>query len=186
MDAETRAAHAAHALHVATGEGVPVGDPAGAFRSHLKPGEEIGDIFIFTPHPAPEPVKTNRQAHEEAAGMGLEYAFFKLNGIDPDAPAPEPVLAPTVDAGPVENASEQAHRCYHQWTRSGHRTAPAPPAAAPDPRDALLNSVRVDLGTILANTLNPAHTMTGRGLEEVVDACHEIAGRALAKLEPKP
>jgi hypothetical protein len=35
--------------------------------------------------------------------------------------------APTVDAGPVENASEQAHRCYHQWTRSGHRPVPADP-----------------------------------------------------------
>lgn len=30
--------------------------------------------------------KTNRQAHEEAAGMGLEDSFFAANGIDPDAP----------------------------------------------------------------------------------------------------
>jgi hypothetical protein len=27
-----------------------------------------------------------RQAHEEAAGMGLCDEFFVLNGIDPDAP----------------------------------------------------------------------------------------------------
>lgn len=29
--------------------------------------------------------RTNRQAHEEAAGMALENAFFFINGIDPDA-----------------------------------------------------------------------------------------------------
>jgi hypothetical protein len=28
---------------------------------------------------------TNREAHEEAAGMQLEDLFFVLNGIDPDA-----------------------------------------------------------------------------------------------------
>ena len=28
---------------------------------------------------------TNREAHEEAAGMGLDLLFFSLNGIDPDA-----------------------------------------------------------------------------------------------------
>lgn len=27
---------------------------------------------------------TNRQIHEDAAGMGLEDAFFRMNGIDPD------------------------------------------------------------------------------------------------------
>jgi hypothetical protein len=32
---------------------------------------------------------TNRQAHEEAAGMNLEDAFFTANGIDPDATCPE-------------------------------------------------------------------------------------------------
>lgn len=32
------------------------------------------------------PVITNRQAHEEAAGMGLCDEFFTLNHIDPDAP----------------------------------------------------------------------------------------------------
>ena len=163
MDAETRAAHTAHARHVATGE-----EPIQADK------EEAGPVLIRSYHPddIPEGLAARwvKDSDEEAGGF---WAY-------PASPAP------TVDAGPVENASEQAHRCYHQWTRSGHRTAPAPPAAAPDPRDALLNSVRVDLGTILANTLNPAHTMTGRGLEEVVDACHEIAGRALAKLEPNP
>ena len=30
---------------------------------------------------------TNRESHEEAAGMGLEPAFFTSNGIDPDAEA---------------------------------------------------------------------------------------------------
>jgi hypothetical protein len=30
-------------------------------------------------------MKTNRQAHEEAAGMGLDDAFFRMNNIDPDA-----------------------------------------------------------------------------------------------------
>lgn len=30
--------------------------------------------------------RTNRQAHEDAAGMNLEDSFFKVNGIDPDAP----------------------------------------------------------------------------------------------------
>jgi len=28
---------------------------------------------------------TNRQLHENAAGMGLEDAFFRMNGINPDA-----------------------------------------------------------------------------------------------------
>lgn len=28
---------------------------------------------------------TNREAHEKAAGMNLEMAFFTTNGIDPDA-----------------------------------------------------------------------------------------------------
>ncbi len=28
---------------------------------------------------------TNRQAHEEAAGMNLDSMFFIANGIDPDA-----------------------------------------------------------------------------------------------------
>jgi hypothetical protein len=28
---------------------------------------------------------TNREAHEEASGMGLEDSFFRMNGIDPDA-----------------------------------------------------------------------------------------------------
>lgn len=30
-------------------------------------------------------MKTNRQLHEEAAGMNLENLFFAMNGIDPDA-----------------------------------------------------------------------------------------------------
>lgn len=28
---------------------------------------------------------TNRQAHEQAAGMNLDDVFFRFNGIDPDA-----------------------------------------------------------------------------------------------------
>jgi len=28
---------------------------------------------------------TNREAHEEAAGMNLSDMFFRFNGIDPDA-----------------------------------------------------------------------------------------------------
>jgi hypothetical protein len=37
---------------------------------------------------------TNRHLHEEAAGMGLEDAFFRMNGIDPDArPAPSSRVA---------------------------------------------------------------------------------------------
>lgn len=31
--------------------------------------------------------KTNREVHEEAAGMGLCPEFFAFNSIDPDAPA---------------------------------------------------------------------------------------------------
>ncbi|WP_394794906.1 hypothetical protein [Armatimonas sp.] len=34
-------------------------------------------------------IKTMRQAHEEAAGMGLEESFFTFNRIDPNAPAPQ-------------------------------------------------------------------------------------------------
>ena len=30
--------------------------------------------------------QTNREAHEEAAGMNLCEAFFEHSGIDPDAP----------------------------------------------------------------------------------------------------
>lgn len=33
--------------------------------------------------------QTNRQAHEEAAGMGLCDEFFVVSGIDPDAPHEE-------------------------------------------------------------------------------------------------
>jgi len=39
--------------------------------------------------PKPRP-KTNREVHEEAAGVGLCIEFFALNGIDPDAPYPGP------------------------------------------------------------------------------------------------
>jgi len=28
---------------------------------------------------------TNREAHEEAAGVNLDSRFFEINGIDPDA-----------------------------------------------------------------------------------------------------
>jgi hypothetical protein len=39
---------------------------------------------------------TNREAHEEAAGMPLDSSFFAINGIDPnteyvDVPAEDPV-----------------------------------------------------------------------------------------------
>jgi hypothetical protein len=33
---------------------------------------------------------TNREAHEEAAGMPLDDSFFRYNNIDPDAPAEQP------------------------------------------------------------------------------------------------
>ena len=32
---------------------------------------------------------TNREAHEKAAGMGLDDMFFTFNGIDPDAECEE-------------------------------------------------------------------------------------------------
>lgn len=32
---------------------------------------------------------TNREAHELAAGMGLDDMFFSMNGIDPDGICPE-------------------------------------------------------------------------------------------------
>ena len=35
---------------------------------------------------SPAEKKTNREAHEEAAGMGLCPEFFRMNKIDPDAP----------------------------------------------------------------------------------------------------
>jgi hypothetical protein len=34
-------------------------------------------------------IMTNREAHEKAAGMGLDDMFFRMNGIDPDAEATE-------------------------------------------------------------------------------------------------
>lgn len=34
---------------------------------------------------------TNREAHEDAAGMNLDDAFFRFNSIDPDAEYVEPV-----------------------------------------------------------------------------------------------
>jgi hypothetical protein len=40
---------------------------------------------------------TNREAHEEAAGMGLEDAFFRFNKIDPDAPAERVALKDAVE-----------------------------------------------------------------------------------------
>lgn len=38
-------------------------------------------------------MKTNRQAHEEAAGMGLDNLFFWINGINPDAEYKESIRA---------------------------------------------------------------------------------------------
>lgn len=43
--------------------------------------------------------KTNREAHEEWAGMGLEDAFFRFNKIDPADPA-EPT-APELEPCPL-------------------------------------------------------------------------------------
>jgi hypothetical protein len=66
-----------------------------------------------------------------------------------------------VDAGPVENASEQAHRCYHQWTRSG---------SAPDARDeieGLLQALAMaawDEGSDAGVVWCPDADMTERGV----------------------
>jgi hypothetical protein len=119
MDAETRAAHAAHARHVATGEGVP-------FRGvdHAAPGSTDysavvegfkspdGTLTITRSEliPAPEPVPTGEycgfcdcgifsdgSGHHSAQCVDTE-AGTKPN---PFARKPEPVPAPTVDAGPV-------------------------------------------------------------------------------------
>lgn len=40
---------------------------------------------------------TNREAHEEAAGMGLDDMFFRFNKIDPDAPAERTTLEDAVE-----------------------------------------------------------------------------------------
>lgn len=58
------------------------------------PGDVAGGLLGEVPDLLEKP-KTNREAHEEAAGMGLCPQFFKISGIDPDAPfepnaAPEP------------------------------------------------------------------------------------------------
>jgi hypothetical protein len=44
---------------------------------------------------------TNREAHEEAAGMGLDGSFFAINKIDPDAEYVEDAPQDTTEA--VEN-----------------------------------------------------------------------------------
>lgn len=38
---------------------------------------------------------TNREAHEQAAGMGLEESFFRVSGIDPEAEYGEPSTTAT-------------------------------------------------------------------------------------------
>ena len=127
MDAETRAAHAAHARHVATGEGVP-------FRGvdHAAPGSTDysavvegfkspdGTLTITRSEliPAPEPVPTGEycgfcdcgifsdgSGHHSAQCVDTE-AGTKPN---PFARKPEPVPAPTVDAGPVEERETCPH-----------------------------------------------------------------------------
>jgi hypothetical protein len=53
---------------------------------------------------------TNREAHEEAAGMGLDDMFFRFNKIDPDA-------LMRID---VEFAIEQMQREYDDDTAPRH------------------------------------------------------------------
>lgn len=57
------------------------------------------------------PQKTNRQLHEETAGMGLEEAFFRLNGIDPDATptTPQPIQPEERRVGPDEVVVRQEY-----------------------------------------------------------------------------
>lgn len=43
--------------------------------------------------------RTNREAHEEAAGMGLCNEFFTISGIDPDALYVEPTAMEDVSHG---------------------------------------------------------------------------------------
>jgi hypothetical protein len=40
---------------------------------------------------------TNREAHEEAAGMNLDPGFFQLNHIDPDAEYVAPIIQDDVE-----------------------------------------------------------------------------------------
>ena len=52
---------------------------------------KLPTLYSSAPQGEQGAMKTNRQLHEEAAGMGLCPEFFRLNGIDPDAkPGPEP------------------------------------------------------------------------------------------------
>jgi hypothetical protein len=53
---------------------------------------------------------TNREAHEEAAGMNLDDMFFKVNGIDPD----EEYIDPEVIYPPGAHIPNQ---CYLNYGR---------------------------------------------------------------------
>jgi hypothetical protein len=46
---------------------------------------------------------TNREAHEEAAGMGLDGLFFELNKIDPNAECIEDCAAEHSGSGRTAN-----------------------------------------------------------------------------------
>ena len=59
--------------------------------------------------------QTNREAHEEAAGMNLCGAFFANSGIDPDAP----YIPPDNSSGVCRPSAEAAD--YIQYLEDGIR-----------------------------------------------------------------
>lgn len=64
---------------------------------------------------------TNREAHEEAAGMGLDPLFFTHNGIDPDGDA----FKSCDNCNKVyEREYSNGGKHYNQWRRVDAGLAP--------------------------------------------------------------
>lgn len=106
--------------------------------------------------------------------------------------------APTEERGVVEDATDRFANCSkntpctpHGCEAGGGKWLRCPTPAPSDPlpttefrREDAVVCERFHWENVRNNTLNPAHTMTFRGLEAAVDACHEIALRVLAAPDP--
>lgn len=65
---------------------------------------------------------TNREAHEEAAGMGLDNSFFRISGIDPDAEYRNiPLNAPNTPGAEITRDGPY-HQVSHNFGHPGATT----------------------------------------------------------------
>ena len=103
MDAETRAAHAAHARHVATGEvttPVVVDRDEWSDIQNLIVALSVDEDAFERIEDLLEPIAKRRYLRD-----GAEWIDKASQDIRSGDPAPEPVPAPTVDAGPEIDAT---------------------------------------------------------------------------------